>query len=387
MLRAFWGIVFVLSLGTATAGELTGTITQVSGPAEVRLKGPGVSEIPYASPWQVIRSGVVLEVPADTSVAVVCSTRHFVRIQGRATWRLDEKACAASKLRLKESEYALVAPQAGRFKHIAGFLVLQKEMRGDKDGDPLAPVVLSPRSTAIRSPRPSLRWLQVPSAVEYQVEWEGRGADAFTLTLDALDVSCRLGICELPWPAERPDLPSGRSFFLTVKARDDIVGPWHSHDSVEVRTLASDASEVLGERLRELQDLGLEGSSLAAARGAVLAQAGLYAEAAESFEEASDLSPTASLRITLADLHFKIGLHRLAQPLYREALEDRDPAVRAAAAFGMGRIEYDQARYHEASLRFQQARELYGATRFSDEAAAARLWLNEAKARIPRWLR
>jgi len=371
----------LLLLGLSGAGhceELTAVITQLDG--TVTLKGPGVGGFPAAKMLQIIRSGVVLHLAKGGSAGVVCSSDRFVRVQGTPKWQVTFENCAQGE----KTDYDLFAPTGGRFRYAQGLWAFELEARGGDDGDPLAPVVLSPRNTTIRSPRPSIRWLQVPSAVEYQIEWTGRGADAFTLDLDARDVSCRLGICELPWPAERPDLPPGRSFFLSVAARDDILGTWHELDSVEVRTLAAGVSEAIAKRLRDLEDLGLEGGSLAAARGAVLTQAGLYGEAAESCEEAIAIAPAASLKVTLADVRFTTGLHRLAHSLYREALEDDDPGVRAAAAFGMGRIEYAQARYHEAALRFRQALDLYGESRLPEEKAAARPWLKEAEARIPR---
>ena len=376
MIRGTLCILLLLGLsGEGRCEELTAVITQLDG--IVTLKGPGVGGFPAAKMLQIVRSGVVLHLSKDGSAGVVCSNDRFVRVQGAPKWQVTFQNCAQGK----KADYDLFAPRGGRFRYAQGLWAFELEARGDDDGDPLAPVVLSPRNTAIRSPRPSIRWLQVPSAVEYRIEWTGRGADAFTLDLDAQDVRCPLGICELPWRAERPDLPPGRSFFLSVAARDDIVGPWHELDSVEVRTLAAEVSEAVARRLRDLEVLGLEGGALEAARGAVLAQAGLYAEAAESCEQAIEIAPAASLKVTLADVRFAIGLHRLAHSLYREAQEDDDPAVRAAAAFGVGRIEYAQARYHEAALRFRQALDLYGEARLPEEETAARRWLKEAEAR------
>ena len=383
MFRTLWGAAFFLGLGTAAAGELTGTITQVSmAAASVKLRGPGMSEFPAAAPWQVIRSGVVLEVPDEVTVGVVCSTGQFVRIPGRASWRLDGRSCAAGTM-LKVSEYALVAPQGGRLKSIRGFMVLQKEMRGEEDPDPLAPIVLSPRNTAIRSPRPSLRWLQVPSAAEYRIKWSGRGGNAFTRQLDADDLACETdpaghGICEMPWPEDRPDLPPSRTFFLSVAARGGVADPWHELDAVKVRTLAVEDAASLKQRLRSLEEVGLG----QVAQANALAESGLYEEALGIYQRAVEDTPAAVLRISLADLYLTIGLPRLADPLYRQVLEHRDPAIRAAAAFGLGRTEYARARYREAAAQFRQSGQLYKELRLREEKIAALQAGEQAEKRI-----
>jgi len=386
-----WLVTVALVLGWTTAAaaaghppELVGIVTQVTG--AVQIAGPGVIGDPLATPWQVVRAGVTVRVPDGDAAGIVCSNNRFVRLRGPATWPLTTQTCAEGK-ELTPAEYALVAPQAGRFKVIDGLLVLEREIRAGDQDDPLAPVVLSPRN-AVRSPRPTVSWSRVPSATEYRMELSGRGVH-FDVLLKTGDVTCTpspdgIDICSLPWPVDRPDLPPGEIFFLGIAARTGIAEPWHGMDPVEVRTPALADARTLESRLDRLESVGLEGVVLETARAGLLAQAGLYADAAESYRRALVAAPSPEIHVTLADVYLVSELPSLAEPRYRQALADSSPPVRAAAAFGLGRVEYARGRYREAALQFQKARELYEGLDLGEEEAAARRAADKAVARAPR---
>ena len=106
----------VVADGAAGSTELTGILTQVDG--AIQLAGPGVNDLPLASLWQVIRAKVTVRVPESGAVGVVCSNRRFVRLRGPASWSLTEITCLAGK-ELTPGEYALIVPQAGRFKVVS----------------------------------------------------------------------------------------------------------------------------------------------------------------------------------------------------------------------------------------------------------------------------
>jgi len=375
--RSMMGVLLISGLATATRTgqplELLGILTQVAG--AVQLAGPGVKGDPLASPWQVVRAGVTLRVPERGNVGIVCSNSRFVRVQGPAAWSLTEQACAAGQ-ELTPAEYALVAPQAGRFKVVNGLMLLESEMRGTDGDDPLAPLTLSPRS-AVRSPRPTVSWLRVPSATEYRVELRGRGIHYDTL-LKGGDIACvaspeRIEICSRPWPADFPDLPPGETFFLGIASHEGIAEPWHRSELVEVRTLAITDAGRLEDRLRRLDRLGFEGAALQSAHAGLLAEAGLYTDAADAYRAALAATPSPELLVTLADVYLVSGLHRLAELRYREALSNAPPSVRAAASFGLGRVEYARGGYREAAIFFQQARKLYAGLKLEGEEEAARL--------------
>jgi len=372
------------TVNAASPAKLTGILTQIDG--AVQLAGPGVRGAPLATLWQVIRSGVTVRLPEATAAGVVCSNRRFVRLRGPAAWSLSEATCAAGK-ELTPGEYASVAPQAGRFKVVEGLLTLEREIRGGDEDDPLAPVVLSPRNTVLRSPRPTLSWTRVPSAVEYRVEWSGPGA-GYDTRLSAGDVACGAGpdgieICSQPWPADRPDLFPDATYFLQVAAHGGVVEPWHEADRVVVQTQKLSAAAALDRRLQDLESFGLAGS-LAIVRAGLLAAGGLYADAAEAYRRVLTSSPTPELRVTLGDVYLAMGLVQLAEPRYREAAREGGPSVQAAVAFGLGRVEYARGRYCEAASDFRQAQKLYAAQALGEEEAAARRAAERAAARAPK---
>lgn len=381
----------VLGSAMAAAGapppaELTGVITQMDG--DVSVSSPGAGDaVPSASPWQVVRRGDTIRVLAGGAAGIACSNQRFARLRGSVSWSLTEPSCAAGK-KLTPAEYALVAPQAGRFNVVNGFLVLERVMRAGDADDPLSPFVLGPRNTTLSSPRPMVSWLKVPSASEYRVEWSGRGTGAYTTRLDAAETPCAknpdgLDVCSLPWPADRADLAPGQTFFLRIAARESISGPWHRNEPVEVRTPSQGDVEKLKARLESLESLGLTGGGLAAARAGVLAEAGRYADAAEAYRRALATTSSGSLRMTLADVELAMGLHRFAEPIYREESAGGDPVLRAAAFFGLGRLAYARDDYVEATADFRQAQNLYRGAKLAEEEAAARKAAERAAARVP----
>jgi tetratricopeptide (TPR) repeat protein len=372
--------------GSAGAASLTAVITQVEQAGDsAQLREPADRSILLPRPWQVIPAGARLTVPVGAHMGIACSTRHFVRIEGPASWTLDAKACSLGQL-LALADYELIVPRGGRLRVIPGLLGLEQEMRGD-DEDLLAPTILSPRNTALRTLRPAIEWIRIPSAVEYRIEWNGRGQDTFELRLDAKTTQCAAGwegleICSLPWPTDRPGLSPGQTFFLKISARDGIVAPWHEAPTVEVRTLeAGDVAKVEA-RLRDLQSLSLDGATPETAKAGVLAEEKLFADAAEIYRRLVASSPAGELEVTLADTYLQMGLLRLADRHYAQAATKESPAVRAAAAFGRGRIEYSRARYSEARARFREAEEMYAHEGLQEEKDFAHRAAAKAEERI-----
>lgn len=371
--------------GPPQPAALQGIITQVQGAVET--VGPGTGDLPLASLWQVVRAGATVRVPKGGAAGIVCSNLRFVRLRGPASWSLTEQACAAGK-ELTPSEYALIAPRGGRFRVVEGLLVLEREIRANKDDEPLAPVVLSPRNTVLRSPRPTISWSRVPSATSYRLDWNGRGTSGQDIEIRAGDVTCAeeldgIAVCSLPWPEDRPDLRPGETFFLQIAVQSGISATWRSNGPVEVRTQRLAEASALEQRLRDLEKIGLEGPALDLARAGLLAQDGLHADAVRLYRQALAAVPTPELRVTVADLYFSVGLYFLAEPLYREALLDSAPATRAAAAFGLGRVAYSLGRFSDAAAAFRQARDLYSRLSLGEEERAANQAASEAAARIP----
>lgn len=378
----------LLAPASAGAGSLTAVVTQVEkGGESVQLQEAASRSILPPKPWQVVRAGARFVVPKGAHLGIVCSTEYFVRIEGPASWELDEKACARGR-HLARVDYELIVPQGGRLRVVPGLLGLTQEMRGNED-DLLAPTILSPRNTALRTPRPAISWVRVPSAVEYQIEWSGRGQASFQLRVDAEDAHCAAGwesqeICSIPWPADRPDLPPGQTFFLKMAARDGIVAPWHESLAVEIHTLEEGETAKLEARLHDLEGLGLSGTALETARAGLLAQNRLLADAAEALRKLMASSPAAELEVTLADTYLRMGLLRLAASHYTKVASNESPTVRAAAAFGVGQIEYSRNLYAEARVHFLEAERLYAGEGLTEEKNAAQRAAAKAEERIPK---
>lgn len=378
----------LLGPALAGAGSLTAVVTQIEeGGETVQLQETASRSLLPPKPWHVVRAGARFVVPKGARLGIVCSTEFFVRIEGPASWELDEKACSHGR-HLARVDYELIVPQGGRLRVVPGLLGLAQEMRGNED-DLLAPTILSPRNTALRTPRPSISWVRVPSAVEYRIEWSGRGQASFQLRLDAEDAHCAAGwegleICSIPWPADRPDLSPGQTFFLKMAARDGIVAPWHESPAVEIHTLEVGKAAKLEARFHDLEGLGLSGTALETARAGLLAQNQLLADAAEAYRKLVASSPAAELEVTLADSYLRMGLLHLAASQYSKVATNESPTVRAATAFGLGQIEYGRNRYAKAKAHFLEAERLYAREGLKEEAAAAHKGATKVEARIPR---
>ena len=386
MIRNWLLALFLLGWATAAAGQpkaLTGILTQITG--AVQVIDPGATGDPLATLWQVVRAGAKVRVPTGGAAGIVCSTRRFVRFPGPAAWVLSQESCAAG-VELTPAEYAVVASDSGHFKVVEGIYQLEHGVRWGGGDDLLAPLVLSPRG-AMRTPRPTISWLRVPSATEYRLGLNGRGVHYESL-LKTEDVTCAaslggLDVCSLPWPADRPDLPPGEIFFVGVEAREHIAEPWRGNEPLQTGTPTLVDAKVLEESLQRIDRLGWQGAVRDAAQAGLFAQAGLYAAAAEAYSRALAAAPSPELRVTLADVYLISGLFDLAEPHYREALAGASPAVQAAAAFGLGRVEYARGSFKEAARQFQKARALYAELKLAEDEVAARKAAERAAARAP----
>ncbi len=353
--------------------ELSARLTQIDGAVEIT--GAGVKNLPVASPWQIVRQGATVRVPAEGFAGLVCSDRHYVRLKGPADWSPTPETCTLGRL-LTDAEYALVAPRAGRFSVVAGLLVVDRELRFVRGENPLAPVTYSPRSSRLRSFRPTVSWLEVENADAYLVDWQSEGQERRRYRIPVDGASCRreadgLDLCTFPFPPDAPDLAPGAPYRLTVSALDRTSRIWFADAPVETTTPSLAEATRIEESLAELKSLGFEGATLAAAQAGRLAGQGLYSDAANLYRRLQTNDSTVEFGVTLADLYLVTGLDILAEPLYRKALTAEPPTVRAAAAFGLGRIAYERQLYSEAAALFDQARKGFAELGLGEEAQAA----------------
>ncbi|HSS47800.1 MAG TPA: hypothetical protein VLX28_02530 [Thermoanaerobaculia bacterium] len=199
----------------ATPEELTVVLTQVQGNvtiAEATVPS-GTRAVPpeprRAQFLQIVRYGDTVHLPVGAGVGFVCSTDRWVEVNESKYQRVTEDLCRSGKP-LPPGTYRKLAPGAGRLRSLKNALVLEGDTRGVGDEDFGVPILLSPRNTAILEGRPTLVWIPVSEATDYEIELTG--PTPFRLRLDASEVGCAatwgdVTVCTLPYPAKEPDLP------------------------------------------------------------------------------------------------------------------------------------------------------------------------------------
>lgn len=348
----------------------TAEITQIGGAVEILGAG---TDLPLAARGQIAPAGAKIRVPEGGSAGVVCSDRHFVRISGPAVWSVSQESCARG-WPLSESQFALIAPKAGRFQVVSDILVLERQLQVNPRLDPRNPLIISPRKGFLRSFQPTVITTRVPTADMYIVEWwRSDGArDELLSRTPVIDESCRGGdFCSFPWDSPNISLRPGGLYLISVLARDRETGILTSEPPTEISVPDDDRSQRVQTEMAQLENLGFSGWDLKAARAGVLAQQSFFTDAIEAYRKVLTKAPSPEIRVTLADLYFTVELNDLAMPLYTEVLESDSPAAQAAAAFGLGRVEYEKKNYREAAGRFEQAGKGYARLKLADEEEAA----------------
>jgi hypothetical protein len=290
--------------------------------------------------------------------------------------------CSSGKP-LPPGTYYRLSPGAGRLRSIKNALVLEGETRGGDDEDFAVPILVSPRNTAILDPRPALMWTQVPEATEYEIELNG--PNHFRISVDPSQIACKEKwedsvICTQQYPTQAPVMPPGTISFLSIRARLSLAGPLREEaQPSRIKRLQPEKGEEIRVQLERLRNLplGEQGYQLLAAD--LYAQEGLYADAVSLYRKALATSNIPEAHVTLGDAFLEIGLLRPAAKTYQEVL-DGNPgtAVKAAAEFGLGRVEYVRRSFEHAACHFRKARALYVSLGLKEEAAAAEKGAREA---------
>jgi tetratricopeptide (TPR) repeat protein len=117
------------------------------------------------------------------------------------------------------------------------------------------------------------------------------------------------------------------------------------------------------------------------------ASADIVAEAIPRYERVLESQPTPALYNTLGDSYRAVDLQRYAFLAYQAALAllaqgTNDPAVEAAAEFGMGQVERSRMNFVQAEQHFARAVELYTQIGAQDELLSAQSALEETRRHI-----
>jgi hypothetical protein len=379
MSRAMLLVAVLLAAGPTSAQgteDLTAVLTRVEGNVTVRESGPVRKGEPppvrRARPFQILRGGDEIRVPAGARAGLVCSTNSWIALTGEGERRLTPEACRTGET-LPPGTYARLAPRGGRLRSLQGAMVLESLPRGSEEETAGLPIVLSPRNTAVLEPRPALVWTQVPGATSYTIEM--RGDVALTLLLavvPCLPMAHGEPVCSIPYPEPAPDLSPGGSVFLRIRARQGD-GPFRGEqEPLWIRRLTAPQAAEIAARSRPFASLPVEEAVRSVLEASLHAEHESYAEAIRLYQEALAEREVSEIRVSLGDAYLAVGLISRARQNYERAMTGTpEPAVRAAALFGLGRAAYAQEKYATALSFFQTARDLFHDLGLVEESSAA----------------
>jgi tetratricopeptide (TPR) repeat protein len=342
-----------------------------------------------ASPAKAYASlypGDRLELAEQAQATVICLDEHFLTLTGPATEAITPERCARAPI-LPADSTRWVKPDAGRIRVYKESLALEEQAREQEADYGNLPVILSPRHTRLLDLAPPVQWTAVAGALEYQLHLSG--AESFAdIVLDAATVACVAGaeaekqpVCSAPWPAAWR-LALGQPYFLTVSARTGIATPLRSSQNIPFVTLAAPGAAQVQVEVAGITQLALDPLTRALFLAGRYAEHELYAAAIPLYEQVLAAQPSPVLATTLGDLYRAIDLQRYAFAAYQRALDlliqgADDPAVRAAAEFGLGQVEYSRGQFALAEPHFRQAVDLYTQLGAEAELLAAEKALEE----------
>lgn len=373
--------------------ELTAVITQVRGRVTVTDESGEGAVAREVRPLQIVRADALLQLAADAQIGIICASEHWIQLTGVNEWQLSEQNCQSGRL-LPKGTYESAAPTKGRVVELAGSLVILELTRITETDYGNIPVILSPRNTSLLDVHPAVQWVAVEGAIEYQLSLSGL-TPFDDIELDVAEVVCATKsdatgnhICTVAWPSEWT-LEPGQRYFLTVNARTGIASPLRESEDSPLRTLTDEEVEVIQAAVADIQglDLDVETQTMLSAR--LYAEQELYAQAIPTYEQVLAIQPTPAIYVTLGDLYRAIDLQHYAFNAYQQAIDlldqsENDLAVRGAAEFGMGQVEYSRENFKEAKLHFSTAVEFYTQINTEVELRAAQQALMETQERLPK---
>jgi tetratricopeptide (TPR) repeat protein len=333
-----------------------------------------------------------MQVGAGGRAGFVCANGYACGVSGPSTVVVNAATCNSGyPLPGNGPEY--VRPDNGRTRSYDGSTVIEGETRERESDYGQIPVIYSPRNTTLLTMTPELAWVEASSASEYVLSLSGLDAFAdVTLTVDELvcnddERSAPNRICTHPWPSEWT-LTAGQRYFLTINARTGIASPLRPSEPSALRTLDGEAAAQVQATASEFAAIQTDPLTPRLLLGGLYAEHQLYADAIAAYEVAVAVQPSPQSYVTLGDLYLGTDLQRFAFAAYQQALDLLateqldDPAVTAAAEFGIGLVYYSRANYKEAEPHFVTAVELYRQFGAEEEQLAAEYALEETRRRL-----
>lgn len=345
-----------------------------------------------AQPFQPLYSGTTVSCGANGNATMVCANNYAYQVPSKTTVTVNEASCNTGQSLPPQSAQS-VEPHNGRVLNNNGSAILESEPREKESDYGQLPIILSPRNSSLLDFTPSITWVDVSEALEYELSLSGL-ASFDNIVFSTNEVTCiedgRTApnrICTHAWPTTWPLEPEQR-YFLTVSARTGIASPLRPSESSALRTLSADEVKAVAEEGKALIDLDLDPVTKQLLLGGLYARHALSTTAIAAYAEVVAMQPSPIPYVALGDLYLSVDLQRFAFLAYQQALDlltaaqRDDPAVTASAEFGIGLVYYSRANYKEAEPHFVAAVEHYRQLGAAEEQSVAEHALEETSKRL-----
>ncbi len=318
--------------------------------------------------FTTIAAGDRLQLAENARITVVCFADYYFTVDVAGEVEITQERCAAGT-GLPANSAQRVKPDAGRIVLIEGSLALEEQARERESDYGNIPIILSPRNTSLLDLQPTITWVEVSGALEYQLSLSGLSsfddvilaAETVTCAEESRSVPSRT--CSTPWPAVWT-LESGQRYFLTVSARTGIASPLRESETSALHTLPTEEAETVKTAVADIQKITVDKVTEVTLLAGLYAQHELYNQATEAYEQVLSSQPAPAAYVTLGDLYRIIELYRYAFNVYQQALNlldqgEDEPSVRAAAEYGIGQVYYARQNFDEAEKHFKATVEIY----------------------------
>jgi tetratricopeptide (TPR) repeat protein len=365
--------------------ELVGVLTGFTGEVTAVVDGGRVSVVLF----QPLLAGTTIDMGEGASATIHCLADRLLVFTGPSQVTIDAARCEDGEP-LPGSSTRLV-PGGGRLRVNHNSLELEGEAREAEGDYGNIPIIVNPRNTNLLESMPTVQWIEVPGAIEYVLELSGPTSFA-PVTLKAESLACFADerttpyrLCASEWGTEW-QLAAGRRYFLTVSARLGIASPLRRSQRSSLRILDTATATQLQGEISAIKARQLDPVTVDLLLAGLYAEHEVYAQAIPHFERVLAVQPAPVLAVTVGDAYRAIDLQRFAALAYRQALDGLDPgkddpAVRAAAEFGLGMVEYRRMQFALAEPHFVKAVELYHQVAAQEELAAAQTALAKTQKR------